>query len=49
VKARWLRWATLEGVLLPTGEEKAKQAQQRATELEALLARYREHFGELPE
>ncbi len=49
VKARWLRWATLEGVLLPTGEEKAKQAQQRAAELEALLARYREHFGELPE
>ncbi len=49
VKARWLRWATLEGVLLPTGEEKAEQAQQRAAELEALLARYRENFGELPE
>ena len=66
----WLRWATLDGALLPTAEEKATQAlrsaeaaqqqaeaaqqqaeaaQQRADELAALLARYRERFGNLPE
>lgn len=73
----WLRWATMEGVLLPTPEEaaeqerqraekaqqeveearqeakeaqqKAKEAQQKATELKALLARYRERFGEVPD
>jgi Uma2 family endonuclease len=105
VEARWLRWATLEGVLLPTPQEVASEpqqqaaatqhqatealrqateaqrqaaaAQQQATEaqrqaaeaqqqaaeaqrqavesrdqaavLEALLARYRERFGDLPE
>jgi Uma2 family endonuclease len=49
VSARWLRWATPEGALLPTPQEWAEQAQQRAAEMEALLARYREHFGELPE
>jgi hypothetical protein len=55
VSARWLRWATLEGPLLPTGSELAERAQQQATaaqaqatELETLLARYRERFGELP-
>jgi uncharacterized protein (UPF0335 family) len=26
-----------------------KQAEERAEQAEALLARYREHFGELPE
>ena len=98
VEARWLRWATLEGALLPTPQEvatetqqQAAEAQQQATEaqqqvaeaqqqaaeaqqqaaeaqqqaaeahrqavaahdqavaLEALLARYRERFGDLPE
>jgi hypothetical protein len=70
VSARWLRWATLEGPLLPTGPELAERAQQQsvaaqahaavaqqqaavaqqqAAELETLLARYRERFGELPE
>ncbi len=29
VSARWLRWATLEGSLLPTPEELAQQAQQQ--------------------
>jgi Uma2 family endonuclease len=55
-KLRWLRWETLEGVLLPTGEELAAQAQQRAQEtqqraqeLEELLARYRARFGDFPE
>lgn len=76
VPARWLRWATLEGELLPTPQELAVQQQQRAeeaqrqaeearrqaeearryaeeaaqraAELEALLRRYRERFGELP-
>jgi Uma2 family endonuclease len=91
VEARWLRWATMEGVLLPTPQEAATESQQQAaatqrqaTEalrqaaearqqaaearqqaaeaqrqaveardqaavLEALLARYRERFGDLPE
>lgn len=62
ISAHWLRWATLEGDLLPTPQEVAeeakrqaeeahrqeKQAQQEAAELKALLARYRERFGELP-
>lgn len=70
VQARWLRWATWEGVLLPTPEEAAEQERQRAEEaqrqaetaqrqveearqeaekLRALLARYRERLGEVPE
>jgi len=84
VTARWLRWATLDGMLLPTGEElaeqgwarfeqersraeqerlraeqeqtraeqerlRAQEAERRAEELEAMLARYRERFGEAPE
>jgi len=84
VEARWLRWATLEGILLPTPQEvatetqqhaadaqrqaaeslrQATEAQQQAAEarqqaveardqaavLEALLERYRERFGDLPE
>lgn len=76
----WLRWATRDGDVLPTGEEAERQraeaaereaeterqraeaerqraeaaereaetARQRATELEALLARFRERFGEAP-
>ncbi len=61
VKARWLRWETLEGELLPTPAEAAEQerqraeqerqraeaAERRAAELEALLQRYREQFGDL--
>jgi Uma2 family endonuclease len=84
VEARWLRWVTLEGTLLPTPQEVATETQQQAAEaqqhvaeaqqqaaeaqqqaaeahrqavaaheqavaLEALLARYRERFGDLPE
>lgn len=30
----WLRWSTLEGVLLPTGKELAEQAEQRAEQAE---------------
>ncbi len=54
--ARWLRWETLDGTLLPTGEEMAaamqqevQDAQQRIGELETELARYRERFGKTPE
>jgi Uma2 family endonuclease len=61
VDARWLRWATTDGQLLPTPQEVAGQEQQRAdeaqqrvdeaqrrtVELEALLARYRERFGDV--
>ena len=84
VEARWIRWVTLEGALLPTPQEVATETQQQAAEaqqqvaeaqqqaaeaqqqaaeahrqavaaheqavaLEALLARYRERFGDLPE
>ena len=55
VHIQWLRWATLEGTLLPTPQEVAAQeqrradaAQQRTIELEAVLARYRERFGDPP-
>lgn len=34
VQARWLRWATLDGELLPTGEELAARAQAQAGEAE---------------
>jgi Uma2 family endonuclease len=47
--SRWLRWATLDGRLLPTEEELAKEAEQRAEELEAELAHYRERFGKITE
>jgi Uma2 family endonuclease len=47
VEARWLRWATLDGALLPTPQEFAAEAQRQAETLEAQLARYRERFGEL--
>ncbi|RMG08694.1 MAG: Uma2 family endonuclease [Cyanobacteria bacterium J055] len=60
VSAVWLRWETLEGELLPTpaefAQQEAERAQleaererQRSQELEALLERYRDRFGELPE
>ncbi len=49
VEARWLRWETLEGELLPTAREMAEEERRRADNLAAELARYREHFGELPE
>ena len=51
-----LRFFTGEGQLVPTPEEaaideqkRANQEQQRAEEAEALLARYRERFGEFSE
>lgn len=40
---------TLDGSLISTPQEKAEQERQRANELEEMLARYREQFGELPE
>jgi Uma2 family endonuclease len=63
IEARWLRWTTLSGALLPTPQEvavaaqqqtaearrQAVEAQQHATTLEALLTRYRQRFGDLPE
>jgi Uma2 family endonuclease len=56
VEAIWLRWATLEGKLLATGDEllqqerqRAEQERQHSQEVEALLNRYRERFGDLPE
>jgi hypothetical protein len=32
VTAVWIRWATLEGVILPTPQELAQEAQQKAEE-----------------
>ena len=32
VEARWLRWATLSGALLPTPQEVAVETQRQATE-----------------
>ncbi|MCA2938796.1 MAG: Uma2 family endonuclease, partial [Microcystis sp. M113S1] len=56
VEAVWLRWATFAGDLLPTESElteqekmRAQQERMRAEDLEALLQRYRERFGDLPE
>jgi len=39
IKATWLRWATLEGELLPTPQERAQIAEQKALESEAEIAR----------
>ncbi len=44
-----LRFFTGEGQLIPTPEEETAAEQQRVAEIEALLARYRERFGELPD
>jgi len=44
-----LRFFSPEGQLVPTPEESALAAQQRAAEAEELVARYRQQFGELPE
>ncbi len=49
LSARWLRWATVTGVLLPTPQEALEQEQQRALALETLLAGYRERFGDIPQ
>ena len=56
VEAVWLRWATFAGDLLPTESElteqeriRAERERMRAEDLEALLQRYRERFGDLPE
>lgn len=52
----WLYWYDQEGNRFPGLDEVAEQerqqkeqAQQQLTEMELLLARYRERFGELPE
>ncbi len=65
VEADWLRWATPEGVIIPTegeaaqdharaaqreaeaAQREAEAVQQHASELEALLARYRQQFGDV--
>ncbi|MEB3178588.1 MAG: Uma2 family endonuclease [Nostocaceae cyanobacterium] len=44
-----LRFFTPSGELIATPEEAAQQAQAQAAEMQALLARYQERFGELPE
>ncbi len=49
IHERKLRFFTGEGQLVPTPEEAAIAEQQRANQAEALLARYRERFGEFSE
>jgi Uma2 family endonuclease len=56
IKEQQLRFFTSEEQLVPTPEEaaiaqqqRAEQEQQRAEQAEALLARYRERFGEFSE
>lgn len=51
-----LRFFSADGKLIPTPAEAAQQeqeqrqkAEQQLAEMEAILARYRERFGELPE
>jgi Uma2 family endonuclease len=44
----WLRWWDAQGNLLLTGEERAKKAEEKIKEMEALISRYREQFGDLP-
>jgi Uma2 family endonuclease len=38
IEATWLRWATADGTLLPTAEERAERAERRVAELEERLA-----------
>nr|WP_223210062.1 Uma2 family endonuclease [Microcystis aeruginosa] len=49
VEAVWLRWATFASDLLPTESGLTEQERMRAEDLEVLLQRYRERFGDLPE
>lgn len=44
-----LRFFTSQGQLIPTPEEETVAEQQRVAEIEALLVRYQERFGELPD
>ena len=44
-----LRFFTVGGQLVSIPEEAAQQAEQKVAVMEAMLARYRERFGELPE
>lgn len=48
IENRQLRFFTPEGQLVATPEESAKAAEQRVAEAEALLAQYRDRFGDLP-
>ncbi|HEW97355.1 MAG: Uma2 family endonuclease [Candidatus Parabeggiatoa sp. nov. 3] len=42
VETVWLRWATLEGILLPTAREAAEQAEQKAEQAEQRATRLAE-------
>ena len=46
VELPWLRWWTIEGELLLTGEEKAEQEKRRAEQAELEIARLRELLRE---
>ncbi|WP_437289530.1 Uma2 family endonuclease [Sorangium sp. So ce406] len=46
-KGRWLRWLDAEGRALPTAEEQARAAEERAQTLADKLAAYEKRFGPL--
>jgi hypothetical protein len=46
VEARWLRWATMEGVLLPTPQEVATETQQQAAEAQQQVAEAQQQAAE---
>jgi hypothetical protein len=47
VRARWLRWATLEGPLLPTAPEMAERARQEAVAAQAQAVAAQQRAAEL--
>ena len=49
IQEKQIRFFTRERQLVLTPEEEALAVQQRADEAEALLAKYKERFGDLPE
>ncbi|WP_437735733.1 Uma2 family endonuclease [Sorangium sp. So ce1335] len=46
-QGRWLRWLDAEGRVLPTAEEQARAAEERAQALADKLAAYEKRFGPL--
>jgi hypothetical protein len=49
LQREWLYWYDQEGNRYPNPEETAICERQQREELELMVARYREHFGDLPE
>jgi hypothetical protein len=45
----WLRWYDQNQNWIPTPTEQIEQERQKVEQLEAILQRYREQYGDLPE